>query len=135
VSRTIGARLLPVKNQHVMPEPECRESARNGSTGFAGKGQESAPRECLPGLGGMRASGGKYAYRSRFAKDLSRHHSRRSIASAKWPSPPDAVLSQALHQRQRFGDFRHLRRRRKAFERRREDGVGVGVSTYGVKHL
>ena len=29
-------------------------------------------------------------------------------------------------QRQRFRDLEHFKRRRKAFERRREDGVSVG---------
>ena len=36
------------------------------------------------------------------------------------------VLRQRRQQRLRFGDLRHFRRRRKAFERRREHGVGVG---------
>ena len=35
-------------------------------------------------------------------------------------------LRQRREQRLRLGDLRHFRRRRKAFERGREDGVGVG---------
>ena len=35
-------------------------------------------------------------------------------------------LRQRRQQRLRLGDLRHFRRRRKAFERGREDGVGVG---------
>ena len=49
------------------------------------------------------------------------------------PAPPRRRLSLDLlrlrelrEQRLRLGDLRHLRRRRKAFERRREDGLGVG---------
>ena len=36
------------------------------------------------------------------------------------------ALRQTLHQRLRLGDLGHFRRRRKAFERGREDGVGFG---------
>ena len=37
-----------------------------------------------------------------------------------------SVSRQRRQQRLRLGDLRHFGRRRKAFERRREDGVGVG---------
>ena len=39
----------------------------------------------------------------------------------------DAV-SQTFEQRQRLGNFRHLGRRRQAFERRREDRLSFGAS-------
>ena len=43
---------------------------------------------------------------------------------------PDLVrLRQRRQQRLRLGDLRHLRRRRKAFERGRENGVGVRGAT------
>ncbi len=35
-------------------------------------------------------------------------------------------MGQLAEQRLRLGDLRHFRRRREAFERRREDSVGVG---------
>jgi hypothetical protein len=38
--------------------------------------------------------------------------------------PPEAGLRQRREQRLRLGDHRHLRRRRKACERGREDSVG-----------
>ena len=47
------------------------------------------------------------------------------------PLPPRGILLDFMNfaerhqQRLRLGDLRHFRRRRKAFERRREDGVGV----------
>jgi hypothetical protein len=39
------------------------------------------------------------------------------------PRPPEAELRQTLQQRLRLCELRHLRRRGKAFERGREDGV------------
>jgi hypothetical protein len=47
------------------------------------------------------------------------------IASAKCASPP-AALRQTLRQRLRLGDLGHFRGRLKAFEHRREHGVGFG---------
>ena len=49
-----------------------------------------------------------------------------SARSANSRYPPEAALRQTLHQRLRLGDLGHLRRRREAFERWREDGVGFG---------
>ena len=41
---------------------------------------------------------------------------------------PQAALRQTLHQRHCLGDLGDFLRRRKAFERRREDGVGVDLA-------
>jgi hypothetical protein len=39
--------------------------------------------------------------------------------------PDFVVLRQRGKQRLSLGDLRHFRRRRKSFERRREDGIGL----------
>jgi hypothetical protein len=53
---------------------------------------------------------------------------RARVLPSKWSRngkiPPEAGLRQRREQRLRLGDHRHLRRRRKACERGREDSVG-----------
>ena len=69
--------------------------------------------------------GGEPTYRGRAGNSRNRletgHSAFRGIASA----PPEPALRQTLDQRLRLGDLGHFGRRREAFERRREDGVGV----------
>jgi hypothetical protein len=65
--------------------------------------------------------------RSRRRADIANRRWTSRVLPSKWSRngkiPPEAALRQSREQRLRLGDHRHLRRRRKAFERGPEHGV------------
>jgi hypothetical protein len=131
--RTPGGPTSPPQRLFRVARSSPNLCARPSLTRSNRRGTDPDARWC--GRGGVARrppipiSGGEPTFRGRAGNSRNRPETGTFGVPRTASSSLEAALRQTLYQRLRLGDLGHFRCRRKAFERGREDGVGVGRAT------